>query len=77
MEPDWAYTESRILALKARQINAIASNWFYGSMGGACTKRDKARIMVAQMRHWWRHCDEHGRTRASEVLRAIEQEESR
>ena len=79
-EPDWAMVESRILALKARQINAIASRWFNGSMGGASTKRERAQVMVTQMRSWWRADPYYGlapRQRVANVMQMLAEEERR
>ena len=78
-EPDWTTVEARILALKARQVNAIASTWFNGSMGGASTKRAKASTMAGQMRNWWR-LNGYGsapRQRVANVLKMLETEERR
>lgn len=78
-EPDWTTVEARILALKARQVNAIASRWFSGSMGGAFTKRDKAQTMASQMRNWWRLVGYGSapRERVANVLKMLEAEERR
>lgn len=79
-EPDWAVVESRILGLKARQVNAIASAWFNGSMGGASTKRDRASVMTTQMRSWWRADPYYGlapRQRVVNVLEMLAEEERR
>lgn len=79
-EPDWPYVESRILALKARQINSIASAWFNGSIGGASTKRERAQVMASQMRSWWHADDYYGdvpRQRVANVLEMLAEEERR
>ena len=54
MEPNWEDVERLLLAMTVKQLRELGRTWFDGCLGGAFTKRDIAKTMTSQMRHWWR-----------------------
>ena len=69
MEPNWEDVERRLSALTVKQLRELGRTWFCGCLGGATTKRDIARTMTSQMRHWWRM--DVGRVRVRLVLKEL------